>query len=96
MCQRLSASRAKGGANADVKTHLDLQPYRFDVVGNRITGEHDQEKTPDSGINIPIIEIVKDEPDTFDNMGGWFVAGFGIGILLFMLGWVSYLIAGGK
>lgn len=95
-CIRLERSRLQNQAAEAVKTQLDLEPPRFDVGGNRITGELDNEKTPDSGISIPIIEIEEAEPDTFSSVGGYFVFGVGLGMLLFMLGWVSCLIAGGK
>ncbi len=97
MCRKMAMSRTKAyEAPEDIPTQLDIRPYRFDVVGNRVTGELDCEKTPESGINIPIIEIVEPEPDTFDDMGGWFVAGVGIGILLFTIIYTSVLIIGGK
>ncbi len=96
-CQRLQMSRTKQyEAPDDVPTQLDVRTPRFDVGGNPVTGELDCEKTPESGINIPIIEIVEPEPDTFDDMGGWFVTGVGIGILLFTIIYTSVLIIGGK
>lgn len=80
-----------------LKTHLDLEPPKFDVGGNRITGEHDNDKTPDSGIDIRKFESIEDmtryaiaeglsRNEAFSDIGGYFCVGVGIGIILFIIG----------
>jgi len=90
MCRKMAMSRTKQyEAPDDGNTQLDVVPYRFDVGGNRVTGELDGEKTPDSGINIPdlsdLSEQVDVDSDTFSCMGGYFLTGVGIGMALFIL-----------
>jgi hypothetical protein len=97
MCRKLEMSRTKQyEAPVDGRTQLDLLPYRFDVGGNRVTGELDSEKTPDSGINIPVIEIIEESPDTFGGMGGYFLVGVGIGMVLFVLALVCMYVFEGS
>lgn len=68
------------------KTYLDMEPPRFDVGGNKITGEFDK-------VNTPTIDIVEEpmeeiEPPRKVQYAIDIVVGMGIGVIIFALGWI--------
>jgi hypothetical protein len=75
-----------------------VEPARFDVAGNLITGEHDKESTPPSGISMAaLVDLTEfaylEDSDT--GLAGQFCAGVGIGIIVFAVCYLAFVYFGG-
>lgn len=69
------------------KTYLDMTPPRFDVSGNKITGEFDEIKTPE------LIEVRLEDIEEAPLMP-WFLIGVAIGAIAFLAAFVLLTIKG--
>lgn len=69
------------------RTRLDMTPPRFDVSGNKITGEFDEIKTPE------LIEVKLEEIEEAPILP-WFLIGVAIGAVAFLAAFVLLTIKG--
>ena len=71
------------------RTRLDLTPPRFDVSGNKITGEFDEIKTPE------LIEVRLEDIEEVDaGFMPYFLMGVAVGVIAFFLAFVLLTIKG--